>query len=70
MEKIFKTIVRHIIFVLTSIAAFYMVCLTFGGEANYFAWSSNARLVFGLFSHIAAISLHLWFYDMKDKGEL
>ena len=63
METIFKFIVRHFIFVLTSFVAVYLISLTFGALPNYFIWAIEIKILFGIVCHFLAGVMHGFWYE-------
>jgi hypothetical protein len=67
MENIIRFIVRHFVFVIVSLISIYVLVITFGGSPSYLSWDVNSKFVFGLFTHMLAIFMHVAFYANKES---
>lgn len=66
MENILRLVVRHIIFMLLSFTLLYIVCLSFGGSINYFAWAESPKFLFGVMVNVAAVCLHGYWFESRS----
>jgi hypothetical protein len=67
MRTITAIMLRQLVLMFMSFAFLYIAFLFFGSNPNYFAWDASEKALTGIFTTIASVLLHAYWYDQKSN---
>jgi len=67
MRNIVAILLRQLILMFMSFAFLYITVLFFGAKPNYLSWDISEKVLMGIFSTLASVLLHAYWYDQKSN---